>query len=346
MNSQLSSNLTLGSKVGSGFFGDVFEGDDPIHGKVAVKIFEKMPSETPLEWSSRKQDLLQEGQRLKTAEHENVVRVFQILENKADDKVLLIMEYCNGGCVQDSYEQGPLPLDTLRGVLTDTALGLQAIHLRGMIHRDIKPSNILIHNGRAKLADFGLVTDDIVYGYASAAGYHDHLAKEVYDTRLTSIRSDIWALGMTTYRLLHGHAFYRSLPSPHNLVPLGNFAHKLLWLPHVPDRWRRFVRRAMHDDPSRRFQDVGQILKSLENLPITPSWQCSYSADRTLWWFEQKNRRIEVEWNVHSPRKHSWTATSLPLLEGRKKRLGGSDQMVGKTRVRRELEQFFKSFLK
>ena len=68
--------LKLGNQIGSGMFGEVFEGEDPVHGQVAVKIFRRdhpLP-EADEQWRKRKEALLKEGQRLSHADHVNVVR--------------------------------------------------------------------------------------------------------------------------------------------------------------------------------------------------------------------------------------------------------------------------------
>ena len=80
---------------------------------------------------------------------------------------------------------------------TEVLMGLAALHARQMLHRDIKPGNILIDTaGVALIGDFGLVTDDLLLGYGSQAGYGDHIAYEVWQGKGTSAKSDIWALGI------------------------------------------------------------------------------------------------------------------------------------------------------
>lgn len=342
MSTKLLSSLALSRKLGSGHFGEVYEGQDPVLGRVAVKVLRKISEETEEEWLSRKSELLQEGKHLKDAEHDKVVRVFQVLESQAEDAIHMVMEYCENGSLQERFELNPMRLSELRNILTDAALGLQAVHSRGMVHRDIKPANLLLdENRRAKLADFGLVTNNILLGYASLAGYTDHLAKEVFDDGITSVKTDVWAFGMTAYRLLHGLNFYSELPAPRSLITCGGFATKLPWLPHVPERWRRFVRKAMHDDPSSRIQSAGEILRFLGTLPVEPDWNCDYSEQHVKWGRVRKGRKIEVIWSKYSSRKHEWEAYSLPLYKGRKYKLKGSDGYIGKAEVIKQLNHFF-----
>jgi serine/threonine protein kinase len=220
---------------------------------------------------------------------------------------------------------------------------MQAVHARGLIHRDLKPGNILRGaNGRAKVADFGLVSDRLVVGYASGQGYVDHLAPEVFRTDLTSIRTDVWAFGMTAFRLAHGALFYSELPAPRDRVEAGGFARGLRWLPHIPDRWRRFVRKCMHDQPAGRFQDFGQILSALAELPTEPDWACTYAASEVRWVRRKDQRQITVEWDRRLPRRTAWKAVSHPTGPGgRPRTLGGADGL-SRAAAEDELEDFFR----
>ena len=198
------------------------------------RFFAREPAEPDANWRARKADLLREGQRLSRATYENVVHVHHLLELPTEDAVHLVMEYCAGGSLQESFVRGPMPLFDVRRHSTQIAIGLQALHTRGMLHRDIKPGNLLIDTQRVtKLGDFGLVTDDLILGYGSAAGYLDHVAPEVHVGGPTSARTDIWALGMTIYRLLHGSTWYEKSPPPHLVIPDGGFAKRLRWLFHT-----------------------------------------------------------------------------------------------------------------
>lgn len=338
----LITGIQLGQRIGAGAFGEVYEAIDPVQGRVAVKRITKAAGEADAEWAQRLFNLLQEGQRLKDAEHPHVVRVHQVMAATDGNAVFLVMEHCEGGSLLPYFEQGPMALDRLRGALEDAALGLQAIHARQMIHRDLKPANLLLTSeGRCKVADFGFVTNNIAKGYASAAGYYDHLAPEVHWYDQTSIKTDIWAFGMTAYRLLHGKRFYDTSPRPRTLIPNGGFAQKLDWLPHVPPAWRRFIRLTMHDDVDRRIPNAAVLFECLKKLPVSPDWQCEYEPDQTIWQRTVGKRRLEVIMVRHSDRRFEWEARSRPLANGNERRLAGSAGIVGRVEALKGLEQYF-----
>ncbi|KZC99431.1 MULTISPECIES: serine/threonine-protein kinase [unclassified Thalassospira] len=362
------SNLVLGDYLGSGHFGAVYKCQDELHGEVAAKIMSQKRDETEEEWELRKKALLSEAQNLKKATDHNVVPVHYIVYkdkqevtvdgeqldqvstetpdgNSLADSVLFVMKLCEGGSLQEVYEFGPSNIEFTRKVATEITLGLQALHARGMIHRDIKPGNILIDDdGSAKLADFGLVTDELIYGYADRAGYWDHLAYELFKGSGTSVKTDIWALGMTLYRLLHGEKWYTALPRPAVSVPKGGFSNTLTWLPHVPQRWRRVIKKMLNDDPDSRYQSTHQVLHAFADLPTSPCFNCTVEDNFISWERKANSRIIEVTWEQISSRKHHWTAVSKPANgQGRLRTLGGSEGVVCKTQALSGLQEFFRA---
>lgn len=334
--------LILSAKLGNGHFGEVFEAVDPAHGNVAVKIIKFDPAEyTPATWDQFKQDL-SEAKNLAKAAHRNVVQIHHVVEAPDGQSVAICMAFCPGGSFEKPFKAGPMTLAAVRKAGTEVSLGLGVLHSRGMIHRDIKPANILIdQKGVAQLSDFGLVTDNIILGYASDKGYSDHVAYEVWQGKGTSVKTDVWALGMTLYRLLHGKDWYDASPSPRFVIANGGFADSLKWLPHVPKAWRRLIRKTLNDDPAKRQQNAAAVLKGLATLPVAPSWECSVT-DKLVRWEQTKGiRRVIVEWKRHSAQKHEWTAWSEPTGKGRTMTLGGSSGQISRSQVVRELETFF-----
>ena len=343
MTMPLKSNLQIQKKIGEGHFGEVYEAIDEVHGKVAVKIMSEKKLKRWENWPEKKASLLSEAKNLKQATHKHVVPVYSLLEADDGKSVQLVMEFCDGGSLQDIFEKRPMTISEVFKIATEIGHGINALHGRGMLHRDIKPANILLDKNKcAKLADFGLVTDNILLGYASQAGYSDHLAYETWHQGGTSVKTDVWAFGMTLYRMLHGKVWYERMPVPKEIIEHGGFAKKLPWLPHVPSSWRRFLRKTMHDDSNARFQTIDQVLSAVAKLPASPSWKCKVSDNSVRWKRKKGVRKLHVHWNQLTAQKHGWKAWSEPINgAGRSMTLGASNGDIARRFAISEMENFF-----
>jgi serine/threonine protein kinase len=206
--------IILGEKIGEGKAPNaaVYHGTDPIRGNVAVKVFTKSSLFNAAQWEEHKKIILNEGQHLHESEHRNVVRIHSVHNKIETSQVYLVMEYLSKGSIATEYLNGPIRIQIVKRVLTDIAMGLEFMHNRGIYHRDIKPDNILIGNdGAYKIGDFGFATNDIVNGFAQARGYQRHYAPEVVERKIMDARAEVWSLGLTAYRLLHGDLIYRGI---------------------------------------------------------------------------------------------------------------------------------------
>lgn len=341
---EIQATLQIGEEIGRGHFGRVHIGNDAIRERLAIKIMEQREDEDEEYWTARKNGLIAEGSSLERANHQNIVHVHYVTHAPGGDGVHLVMEYCEGGSLESHYKMGPMLPSKVRKVGKDVSLGLASLHDRGMIHRDIKPANILLNTrGIAKVSDFGLVTDDIVDGYAEGAGYRDHLAPEYYEDRVCSIKSDIWAHGVTLYRLLHGHDWYAMQVPPRYVVSNGGFANSLKWLPHVSGEWRRVIRKMLCDNPHKRPTDMREVSRLLGAIDITDSWSCENTANQITWIRNHKARVQTVRLIRHSERVYSWESVSAPASGvGRSRKMGGENR-IGYKQAEKELRAFFDS---
>lgn len=158
-----------------------------------------------------RQRALREAQALAQLRHPNVLTVFE-----AGDSSLgpyLVMERMEGGSLADHVGQ----LD-LVDVFRQAAAGLDAVHLAGLVHRDVKPGNILVtHEGRAVLADFGLVHDPNLprmTATGQVVGTMAFLAPEILAGEPSQPASDWYGWGASLYACLEGHHPF----SPEELV--------------------------------------------------------------------------------------------------------------------------------
>lgn len=341
----LLSKLVIGQFIGAGHFGQVYEGDDPVHGRVAVKQIARKSDDDDSRWDARKDGAQQEAQNLKKAQHRNVVTVHHYCEDDAGKLILYVMEFCDGGSLAKPYETGPIAIDEMRTIATDCLSGLAHLHASGMLHRDIKPGNLLRDaRGRTKLGDFGLVTDRMVQGYGSPGdyAYGDHMAPEVFLGEPTSPKTDIWATGVTFYRLLNGMQWHEEHRPPADAIVKGQFADKLRWLPHVPADWRRVVRQMLRADPISRYQNVHAVEKGVASLSVTPAWTCIVNTGNVSWRRTKGTRTHHVIWERPDSKNSTWRAWSEPTNGvGKSRATGGSTKPISEKMAYSELAKFF-----
>jgi TolB-like protein len=122
------------------------------------------------------------------------------------------MPYVAGKSLRDRLREEPqLPVDEAVGIARQVADALDHAHRQGIIHRDIKPENILLADGHAVVADFGIARAlDAAGGErltetGLALGTPAYMSPEqgAASTRLDG-RADIYALGCVLYEMLAG----------------------------------------------------------------------------------------------------------------------------------------------
>jgi serine/threonine protein kinase len=191
-------------RLGSGHFGEVWLATDTGLGvQRAVKLIRPDKIINP-------SNFFHEAQLLKMAEHPSIVRVEET-GTLSDDTIYVAMGYLSKGSLEDEAKGAYVALSRAKRLMVDVLRGLEYAHSKGIIHRDIKPANILIGDAlQGKLSDFGLaITKESI---SKSIGVKDyayiiHLAPEINTINDYSVASDIFACGVTLYRLVNGDSY-------------------------------------------------------------------------------------------------------------------------------------------
>lgn len=148
--------------------------------------------------------------------------VVQLIDAFFDDgKLSVLMEYCEGGSLQDALKAvgtisgvKPLPIDA---VTVQILRGLQVMHREmKQVHRDLKPANVLMSSdGTVKLSDFGISKqlDGTEAVAVTQVGSTAYMAPERLTGDEYSYPSDVWAVGVIVLETLRGQHPYP--PSQH-----------------------------------------------------------------------------------------------------------------------------------
>ncbi len=131
---------------------------------------------------------------------------------KADSFLFYVMPFVEGESLRDRLtREKQLPIADAVRIATEVASALDYAHRHNVIHRDIKPENILLHDGRALVADFGIALAASRAGgtrmteTGMSLGTPTYMSPEqAMGEREITGRSDVFSLGVVTYEMLLG----------------------------------------------------------------------------------------------------------------------------------------------
>lgn len=269
-------------RLGSGYFGEVWHAiDTGLNAECALKCI-------PRDKVINQDNFFQEAQVLKAAEHANIVQVKDTGE-LADGRIYVAMEYLKHGSLEDEASGGLIKLSRARQLMIDLLRGLQYAHSQSIVHRDIKPANILIGDAKeGKLSDFGLALPDFSKLNLSSVKQYQyilHLAPEVAKFTDYDFLSDIYACGVTFYRLVNGDNYLPPVPPnvARSMAISGQFPDRSKYRSFVPRNFRQVINTALNVDPSSRYQSAEEMRRAIERLVACIDWEEDIVSSGTRW---------------------------------------------------------------
>ncbi len=268
----LNNRYRIVSLLGQGGFGAVYYAIDQNMSKpVAIKEnLDTSPDAQRQFW--------QEAQILSNLRHSNlpIVTDHFVIPSMGQ---YLVMDYIEGEDLQEKLDKAghALPESQVLPWINQVCEALIYLHtqLPPVIHRDIKPANIRITpTGKAVLVDFGISKqfDPTMKTTIGARAYSPpYSPPEQYGQGYTDVRSDIYALGVTTYTLLTGQEPPESVQrqagvkmiSPRQLVP------------EITPKVESAILKSSELDMTRRFQSAIEMklaLASTSPQGLAPMW--------------------------------------------------------------------------
>ena len=199
---QTLSGYELGTVIGRGAMGEVYEATHPTAGRVAVKVL----SQTSLSNPNHVLRFLRELRTAAGIESPHVVRVIEVGEAPVP---YLIMERLEGQTLGEILRnKRALTQSDVIALITQIGAGITAAAAAGIVHRDLKPQNLFLHHGVWKVLVFGVARaidsgDTLTAGHV--VGTPSYMAPEQASGGTVDHCTDLYALAAIAYRALTGH---------------------------------------------------------------------------------------------------------------------------------------------
>ncbi|NRA40061.1 MAG: SUMF1/EgtB/PvdO family nonheme iron enzyme [Planctomycetes bacterium] len=254
--------------LGEGGMGVVYEAKQlALNRTVALKVLKPAVAAEP-EFRER---FLRESTAAGKVNHANVVQIFDAGE--ADGHLYMTFQLVRGGDLSQLLKsKGVLSEYKSLNILRDCALGIQAIEQAGLVHRDIKPGNIFMEDGRrAVIGDLGLARqtsgDDRMTMTGASMGTPSYMSPEhISGIADVDIRTDIYALGSTLYKMLTGE-------EPFQGETVFAITHSILSMP-IPDPRELnpslsnpvigIIRKSMAKERDQRYRTSEQLIQDID----------------------------------------------------------------------------------
>ena len=266
LRASLSDRYRLERELGAGGMATVYLADDLKHERqVAVKVLR--PELAAVIGAER---FLAEIKTTAHLQHPHILPLFD--SGEADSFLFYVMPYVEGISLRDQMtREKQLPINEAIRIASEVASALDYAHRHGVIHRDIKPENILLHDGSALVADFGIALAASKAGTrmtetGMSLGTPQYMSPEqAMGERDLDARSDVYALGCVLYEMLTGEPPFTG-PTAQAIV-----AKVMSALPTPPEQLRQTVAPAINNAvmmalqklPADRFRTAAEFAAAL-----------------------------------------------------------------------------------
>ena len=193
-------------ELGAGGMATVYLAEDVRHRrKVALKVLR--PELAAVIGAVR---FLKEIETTANLQHPHILPLHD--SGEVDGTAFYVMPFVHGESLRERLtREKVLPIDDALRITREVASALGYAHRHGVIHRDIKPENILLHDGQAVVADFGIALAAAATGSTRMTETGMSLGTPTYMSpeqamgeRTLDGRTDIYALGCVLYEMLTG----------------------------------------------------------------------------------------------------------------------------------------------
>ncbi|WP_372370912.1 serine/threonine protein kinase [Candidatus Uabimicrobium sp. HlEnr_7] len=202
--------------------------------------------------------------------HPNLVHIFEVGNDQGF--YYYSMELVEGVNLGDRLlEEQKLSQEDALDIIIQAGQGLEHIHSFDIVHRDIKPSNFIIrHDGIVKIMDLGLARQlSKLQKKASTMGTPYYMSPElIHNPQEANQRADIYALGVSFYRLLTGEYPITGNDAKEIIKNINEQIPKPITeiVPEVSPEIEKIIDKMIAKDPNERYQNMTDVLNDLDRV--------------------------------------------------------------------------------
>ena len=316
--------------IGEGGMANVYLAEDTIlNRKVAVKIL-RGDLANDEKFVRRFQ---REAISASSLSHPNIVEMYDVGED--DGKYFIVMEYVEGKSLKSLIKKrGGLTLPETLDIMLQLTDGIACAHNSYIIHRDIKPQNIIIlDDGRVKITDFGIaqaLNRHELTETNSVMGSVHYLPPEQANGTGTTIKSDIYSLGIVMFELLTGKVPFKGENAVEIAIkqmkdPMPSVRE---YKENIPQSIENIILKATAKNPKNRYDSVLEMQEDIktalrEDRRDEPKIQFKYpefekQEEKETLTRSEKNRAKETEIEEMEKEKKSnkvlWISATIIAL--------------------------------
>ena len=294
LSTALEDRYRIDGELGRGGMATVYLAHDVRHDRdVALKVLHAEVSE-----SLGRQRFVREIKVAARLNHPHILPLYD--SGECDGLLYFVMPVMQGQTLRDLLEaQRTLSLDDAVRIAIDVAGALDYAHRQDIVHRDIKPENILLHEGHAVVADFGIGKAIVAAATESATftqigvtvGTPAYMSPEQATGEELDGRSDLFALGCVLYEMLTGEVAFSGTSAQ------ATIARRFIYSPppvtekreDVSAEVAELVARLLEKAPVDRYSSGAQVVSTLRTAttsgpravsprPQTPSTEKSIAV--------------------------------------------------------------------